>query len=85
MILWIEAVGFIAAIFTTAAGLPQLIKIIKTKHTKDISLGLIITFCIGLFLWLIYGILITSWPLIIEDAVTLSIWALILYYKLKYK
>jgi MtN3 and saliva related transmembrane protein len=83
--MWVELIGFIAAIFTTAAGLPQLIKIIKTKHTQDISLALIAVFCIGLFLWMIYGILINSWPLIIEDAVTLTIWMAILYYKLKYQ
>lgn len=80
----IELVGFIAAIFTTAAGLPQLIKIIKTKHARDLSLALILVFCTGLFLWMIYGILINSWPLIIEDAITLVIWLAILYYKLKY-
>jgi len=60
----IEVVGFTAGMLTTVAFIPQVVKSWKTKRTKDISLGWISLVFIGVLLWLIYGILITSYPLI---------------------
>ena len=85
MILWIEVLGIIAGIFTTSGAFPQIIKIFKTKKTRDISLGLIIVFLIGISLWLVYGILIMSYALIISNIAALSLWLIMLYFKLKYK
>ena len=83
--MWIEIIGFIAAALTTAAGLPQLIKTIKTKKTRDLSFKFLAVMDIGLFLWLIYGLFIISWPLISANGVALIIWTIMLFYKLKYK
>ena len=85
MISWIEIIGFIAAFFTTIAGLPQLIKVIKTRKARDLSIAMILILSLGIFLWLIYGILINSWPLIIADTISLAIALAILFFKLKYK
>ncbi len=85
MTLWIESIGFLAAFLTTASGLPQLIKTIKTKQTKDLSLLLIIASILGILFWLIYGFLIESWPVILADAVALPIWIILFIFKLKYK
>lgn len=83
--IWIEIIGFIAAILTTSAGLPQLFKTIKTKKTRDISLKFLVVMNSGIFLWMIYGLLIKSWPLIIANGVTVVIWTVILFLKIKYK
>ena len=81
---YVELVGFAAGILTTIALLPQVIKIWKTKSTKDISLGMFITFTTGIFLWLIYGILINSTPIILANIVTFILSLTILVFKIRY-
>lgn len=66
----IEILGFVAGSLTTIAFLPQLIKIIKTKEVKDLSLFMYLIFCFGVALWLIYGIYHKSLPIIIFNAIT---------------
>ena len=78
-------VGYAAGILATAAFVPQVLKTWKTKSTKDISLVMFITFTTGIFLWLVYGILISSWPIIIANIVTFTLASIILILKLKYK
>jgi len=78
-------VGLAAALLTSFSGLPQLIKIIKNKHTKDISLDMYIMMCLGILLWLIYGILKKDIALIIANIITIIISGTILGMKLKYK
>jgi MtN3 and saliva related transmembrane protein len=63
-------IGLLAAICTTISFLPQAVRIIKTKHTKDISLAMYSIFTTGIFLWLVYGILMNDLPLIISNAIT---------------
>ena len=77
--------GLIAGTCTTAAFLPQLIKIWKTRSTRDISLLMYVVICTGILLWLIYGIMIGSVPVIIANAVTLVIAAMILVLKIRYR
>ena len=81
----IKYIGFFAAICTTIAFLPQAIKVYKSKSTKDISLSMFIIFTAGVFSWLIYGIVISDFPLILANATTLILSLFILFYKIKYK
>lgn len=81
----ISLLGYFAGTLTTLAFLPQLLKVIKTRSTKDISLLMFIVITIGIFLWLIYGLLIASPPIIIANLVTPAIASMILFFKLKYK
>ena len=81
---WITGIGLIAAVFTTVAGLPQLIKSWKLKETKDISLWMYILNCIGVSLWLVYGIFIKDLPVIFANTITLAIVGSILALKIKY-
>jgi len=78
-------IGLVAAVCTTISFLPQAIKVIKTKRTKDLSLAMYLTFSIGVFLWLVYGIMISELPVIIANAITLIFASTILVIKLKYK
>ncbi|OHD12494.1 MAG: hypothetical protein A2086_10475 [Spirochaetes bacterium GWD1_27_9] len=73
-----EIVGIIAGCLTTTAFLPQLIKILKDKSAKDVSLLMYIIFCSGIILWLIYGILINSFPIILFNSITFILNFLIL-------
>jgi len=78
-------IGFFAAFCTTVAFLPQAIKVYKTKSTKDISLYMFLIFTVGVLSWLIYGLIINDWPIILANAVTLILSFFILVYKLKFK
>ncbi len=78
-------VGFIAGILTTLAFVPQVIKIWKTKHARDISLGMFAIFSSGVLLWLFYGIEIGAMPVIVANAITLGLSLTILIFKLRYK
>ncbi|MBS3126867.1 SemiSWEET transporter [Candidatus Woesearchaeota archaeon] len=77
-------IGLVAATGTTLSFLPQAMRIIKTKHTKDLSLAMYLIFTTGVFLWLIYGILIKDLPVIIANAITLLFTSTILIFKIKY-
>jgi MtN3 and saliva related transmembrane protein len=77
-------IGIAAAILTTVSFVPQLIRILRTKHTKDLSLLTFSLFFLGVFLWLIYGMLIKELPVILANAATLIVALLILINKVKY-
>ena len=78
-------IGMMAAILTTLAGLPQLIKILRTKKSNDLSLTMVLMFVFGILLWLIYGIMLGDLPLIIANSFAIIIQTTILYYKIIYK
>jgi MtN3 and saliva related transmembrane protein len=61
------------------------VKIWKTRHTLDISLGMFAIFSSGVFLWLLYGIQLGAWPIILSNSITLVLSLTILVFKLKYK
>jgi len=82
---WITIIGFLAATGTTISLLPQAIKTIKTKHAKDISLGMYLMLTTGIFLWLVYGILIKDLPLIVANGISLLFSVTILILKLIHK
>ena len=67
----VDIFGYLAAILTTAAFLPQLIKTLKTKKADDVSLTTLIMFIIGVLSWIIYGYYISSKPILIANLITL--------------
>lgn len=75
--------GYLAAFCTTIAFIPQAVKVYKTKHTKDISLGMFSLLIAGFVFWLWYGILLLSYPIILANAVTILIAVYILITKLR--
>jgi len=77
--------GIVAGFLTTLSYLPQVIKIWSTKSTKDISLGMFSILSLGIFFWLIYGLLIRDLPLILANSVTFAFTLAILFFKLRYK
>jgi MtN3 and saliva related transmembrane protein len=65
-----ETIGLIAAVCTTFAFIPQVLKVWKTKQTMDLSLRMYSIMFIGILLWLVYGILIDSLSIILANVVT---------------
>lgn len=78
-----ELLGFAAATLTTAAFVPQAVKVYRSRKTDDLSLGLFAMLFAGVLLWLIYGLLISSAPVIAANAVTLLLVAYILWMKIR--
>jgi MtN3 and saliva related transmembrane protein len=81
----ITILGLIAAIFTTLCLLPQLLKVYKSKSTKDISTVMFLLYCGGVFLWLIYGSYREDVAIIIANSLAFVQALVILALKLKYK
>ena len=79
-----EYVGYAAALCTTAAYVPQVLKVWQTRETKDISLETFAALATGLSLWLIYGIWSGDIPIIAANSITLLLTSTILYLKIKH-
>jgi len=82
---YVTLLGVFAGVLTTIAFLPQVLKIWRTKSTGDISLAMLVTFIMGISVWLVYGVLIRSLPIILANSVTLVLTVVILCFKLRYK
>ena len=80
----VEIFGYFAAILTTTAFLPQLIKTLNTKKAEDVSLITLIMFIIGVVAWIIYGFKISSIPILTANVITLLLNLFILITKLYY-
>ena len=80
----IEFFGYFAAILTTAAFLPQLIKTLKTKKAEDVSLATLIMFMSGVGFWIIYGYKISSLPILLANIITFILNFFILISKVYY-
>ena len=78
----IDIFGYFAAILTTSAFLPQLIKTLRTKKADDVSLTTLVMFIIGVLSWIIYGYKISSTPIITANLITLILNLLILFSKI---
>jgi MtN3 and saliva related transmembrane protein len=81
----IELIGFIAAILTTVAFIPQVYKVWQTKSVSGMSLTMYLIFFCGVLLWLVYGLIINSLPMIMGNAVTIVLTLIILYFLLRSK
>ena len=77
----INLLGYIAGILTTLAFLPQVLKTLRTKSTRDISLAMWLLLCAGVSCWLIYGLLLGAGPIIAANAVTLLLAGIVLLLK----
>ena len=77
-------IGFVAGTITSIAAIPQLVKIVRTRHVRDISIWQPLLLTIGVALWMIYGILINDLPLIIANITPLVCNALLTGMKIHY-
>ena len=80
--MYTEIFGYFAAILTTVAFLPQLIKTLITKKAEDVSLITLLMFITGLIFWIIYGYKISSVPILAANIITFILNFLILISKI---
>jgi MtN3 and saliva related transmembrane protein len=81
----IDLIGYIAAFLTTSAFLPQAWLSWRQKHAEGVSLGMYCIMVTGTIGWLIYGLMLGAWPIIVANVISLSLSAFILVMKLVYK
>ena len=81
----LEWTGYVAAVLTTLAFVPQALKTIRSRDTRGLSLGMYVVFTIGVGFWLAYGIALESWPMILSNIVTLGLSATILAMKVRFR
>ena len=77
--------GLVAGTLTSIAAIPQLVKILRTRHARDISVWQPLLLAFGVALWLIYGILIHDTPLILANIVPLACNVMLTLLKLRYR
>ena len=83
-IILIEILGYISATLTTIAFVPQILKTLKTKSAKDVSMGMFVLFTSGVFLWIIYGLLTDTKPVFISNIIILCLALTQIILKIKY-
>jgi MtN3 and saliva related transmembrane protein len=76
-------VGNLAAFLTTVSFLPQAIKTIKSRDTRQLSLPMYVLFVLGVALWIVYGLQVNSMPIIVGNVITLLLAGSILTVKIK--
>ncbi len=77
--------GFVAGVLTTFSFVPQVYKAWSSKRCDDLSWGMLLAFAAGVALWLIYGLLSWSAPVVVANAVTLALVLMILALKARYR
>ena len=80
---WVTVLGLAAAFCTTIGFLPQVIKTLRTRRTRDISLVMYLVLVTGVLLWFIYGFIIGDLPLILANGATLALASVVLAMKLR--
>ncbi len=81
----VDLLGYVAGALTTCSFWPQLRKTWSTKSAGDVSLGMLAIFTSGVGLWLLYGIVLGVWPIIMTNAITILLTGAILALKLRYR
>ncbi len=79
----IALLGYAAATCTTVAFVPQVLHILRTHSTRDISLGMFVVMTAGVLMWLIYGLIVHDHPLVVANGITFILSLTILVMKLK--
>jgi MtN3 and saliva related transmembrane protein len=77
-----DLLGYAAACLTTTAFVPQVVHTVRTRDTRSISLGMYLLFCGGVALWALYGLVLSAWPIVLANGVTLLLALTVLVYKL---
>ena len=79
-----ELIGYLAASLTTCSFVPQALQTFRTRDVSGISLGMYSVFTAGVALWLVYGLALAAWPIVVANAITLVLAGTILGMKVRY-
>lgn len=80
-----DTIGYLAATLTTASFVPQAWHTFRTRDVQGISLAMYSLFLVGCSMWLAYGLLSSAWPIVVANAITVSLACVILVMKLRFQ
>jgi len=81
---WTELLGYGAAALTTASFVPQALHSWRSRDLSGVSLSMYSLFTLGVGMWMLYGIALGSWPIILANAITLALAGMVLGLKLRH-
>ena len=79
-----ELIGYLAASLTTCSFVPQALQTFRTRDVSGISLGMYSVFTAGVALWLVYGLALAAWPIVVANAITQALAGTSLGMKVRY-
>ncbi len=80
----IDIIGIVAGMCTTISIVPQVVKIWRTRHARDVSMYMFVILSIGIFLWMIYGILLKRIPIILANGASFLLCMTVIVMKIRY-
>jgi MtN3 and saliva related transmembrane protein len=81
----VDILGYSAGFITSLTFLPQVIKTWKEKSAKDISLMMFIIAAVNEVMWIVYGVLLNNWVIILTNSIVLTMSLIMIFLKLRYK
>ncbi|WP_088624678.1 SemiSWEET family sugar transporter [Oceanicola sp. 22II-s10i] len=81
----VEILGYVAAALGTVSWLPQTIKTWRTRAVKDLSFWALLLVFATVSSWLVYGLLIVNWPLIVANVICVILVGLLVIAKLRFE
>lgn len=82
---WINVVGLIGSFLSSVTFIPQVYKAWQTKSVGDLSLAMLLIVTTSTLIWLVYGVALTLWPVIICNAIIFFLSLLLIYFKFRFK
>lgn len=79
-----DILGYAAGALTAFTFLPQVLKTWKEKSAKDVSLYMFIIAFVNEIMWLVYGVMINNWVIILTNAVMLVMSGIMIWLKMRY-
>jgi MtN3 and saliva related transmembrane protein len=81
----VDILGYSAGFITSLTFLPQVIKTWKEKSAKDISLMMFVIAAVNEVMWIVYGVLLDNWVIILTNSIVLTMSLIMIFLKLRYK
>ena len=81
---WIEFVGLVGAFLSSVTFIPQVYKVWKTKSVNDLSLTMMFIVFTSTLVWLVYGVALMLWPVILANSIIGFLSSMLIYFKFSY-
>lgn len=81
---WIEVAGHTGAVLSSITFVPQVYKVWKTKSVGDLSISMLLIVFISTIIWMVYGIALMLWPVIMANGFICFLSLLLIYFKFSF-
>jgi MtN3 and saliva related transmembrane protein len=79
----IHTLGYAAGLLTTGSCVPQVVKSVQSHSVHDLSLLMLLMLVVGVLFWVIYGVALRDWPIVVSNGISFALWATVLWLKLR--